>query len=269
MAIAESSVAEVEVFGVTYERFALAKLFQRLTNKYMIKSVLELPASGAKAMPSLYSLGFALANCKVTLVDANKDALVHWDELVLNDRLELIGNNDVDDLVVKGRHWDLCWNFVYLPTCPDPIQHLSRMAACTDKWLLAIHVNRHNVGFLSHRMVHRKYQIPWTHGDLKFFSPFSFGSYLRDLDYTEVKWGVVDCPPWPDSLGFRDLRLHRQGARELNWVSPYIDMLRQNRYPAWMKWVYGLERLPIPDWTKLPYSHLYYTLFRRNSATNS
>ncbi|MCX6639776.1 MAG: hypothetical protein NTW14_04755 [bacterium] len=262
MVVEAETKIEVEVFGVTYERFALAKLFERLVKRLKIKTVLEWPAAGAKAMPSLYSVGFALAGCRVTLVDADPEAVLQWDRLGLQKNLEVVTETDAIELSSSGRRWDLCWNFVVLPTSPDPIALVNRMAAAASEYLMFIHVNKHNVGFLSHKMVHRLNEIPWTHGDLRFFSPFSFRSFLRKLGFGKVKWGVVDCPPWPDSLGFRDLRLHRQGEYKLRWKSPYIDYLESGKFPSWFDWVYRLERLPIPAWMKLPYAHLYYTLIR-------
>jgi hypothetical protein len=121
-------------------------------------------------------------------------------------------------------------------------------------------VNRFNVGFNLHRTVHRFYKIPWTHGDVRLFSPFYTGKCLRRQGLSKIHWGVVDCPPWPDSPGFRDLRLHRQGDHPRWWVLPYIDYLQRGSFPGWMSWVYGGERLPIPNFMKLPYAHLYYAL---------
>jgi hypothetical protein len=109
-------------------------------------------------------------------------------------------------------------------------------------------------------MVHRLYDIPWTHGDVRFFSPYFTGTFLRQRGFKGVRWGVVDCPPWPDSPGFRDLRLHRQGNKLRRWVSPYVDHLQQGSFPTWMNFVYWGEKLPIPNILKLPYAHLYFAL---------
>ncbi len=50
---------ETEVFGVNYERFSVGRKLDRLAQKYNLRTILEMPAHGAKAMPSIYSLGFA------------------------------------------------------------------------------------------------------------------------------------------------------------------------------------------------------------------
>ena len=52
--------AEKEVFSANYERFSWGKEIRSFVDKYNIKTVCELPAHGAKAAPSLYSINFAL-----------------------------------------------------------------------------------------------------------------------------------------------------------------------------------------------------------------
>ena len=56
--------------GLDYERYALDKLFARLVREHDIQRVLEIPAKGEKAMPSICSLSFARLGCDVTLVNA-------------------------------------------------------------------------------------------------------------------------------------------------------------------------------------------------------
>lgn len=260
MAVDGEKTVEVEVFGVTYERYALAKLFARFVRKLQLRSVIEIPASGAKAMPSLYSLGFALAGSQVTLVDADPTGLEVWRELGLNNRLNAVSADQVEDALREGSRWDLCWNFAVLPSADMPREMLNRMIRLSFRYILFIHVNRFNIGFFMHRSVHRLWKVPWTHGDLRLFSPFQMARFMKKSGVKNIRWGVVDCPPWPDSPGVRDLRLHRLGERLVNWQSPYAHYLRSGNFPGWMKLVYAGERLPIPAWMKLPYAHLFYVI---------
>ncbi|MFH1862728.1 MAG: hypothetical protein ABH878_07945, partial [bacterium] len=237
------------------------RLFRRLAKRLSIHTVLEYPAWGVKAMPSIYSLGFALAGCQVTLVDAHDRGLQVWKELGLTDRLQLLSSSDFDSTQEAVRGWDLCWNFNLLPTVDQPQLWIERMAKFSRRWVLFVHVNRFNVGFGIHRTVHKLWRIPWTHGDTHFFSPFHVCNMVQQQDFTRIRWGVVDCPPWPDSLGFRDLRLHRSQNREREWSSPYAQALHHGDMPKWVKWVYLGERLPLPALLKLPYAHLFYVIF--------
>ena len=267
MAVNIDIPTEVEVFGVNYERYALQKLFKKLKKKLQLNSVIEMPASGVKAMPSLYSLGFALAGCDVTLVDADQEGLRIWQELGLDSRLTNLTRNQLDDQLKEGRRWDLCWNFMVIPAQDDPRLLIRRMKECSQGYLMLINVNRFNIGFTMHRTVHRLWKIEWTHGDLRFFSPLKTAQFLRKLGIKSTHWGVVDCPPWPDSLGFRDLRLHRLGDQAKKWVCPYADYLKKDQFPSWMKWVYFCEWIPIPSLMKLPYAHLFYIYGRVDHET--
>lgn len=268
MAVNGDIPTELEVFGVNYERYALQKLFIQLKKRLQLKSVIEMPASGVKAMPSLYSLGFALAGCDVTLVDADSEGLRVWQDLSLDNRLTTFTRDQLDDQLKQGRHWDLCWNFMVIPTQDRPEVLTRKMKECSHGYLMWINVNRFNIGFNMHRMVHKLWKIKWTHGDLRFFSPFKTAPFLRQLGVKSIRWGVVDCPPWPDSPGFRDLRLHRLGDRPKKWHCPYADYLKNDKFPSWMRWVYFCERIPIPLLMKLPYSHLFYIFGRVDHEAN-
>jgi len=261
MAVTGEIPVEREVFGVTYERYALQRFCARLVKKLHLRSVLEMPAGGAKAMPSLYSLGFALAGCRVALVDADAAAVENWGQLGLMDRLTLHTQAEVIEKGSAAERWDLAWNFAVLPLAEDPPGLLRRMSDL-GRWILVVNVNRFNVGFQLHRTVHRIYKIPWTHGDIRCFSPFRMRDLMKSAGFQEIHWGVLDCPPWPDSPGFRDLRLHRQGEKLRCWESPYVEHLREGKFPAWLKLVHWGERVPLPRVAKLPYSHLYYAYGR-------
>lgn len=260
MALNNDIPVEIEVFGVTYERYALARLFQRLKKRLELHSVLEIPATGAKAAPALYSLGFAMTGCDVTLVDADADGVKIWRDLGLDGKLTTLTADQVEEAMGEGQCWDLCWNFAVLPTEKDTESLIRRMAKASRKWLMFINVNRFNIGFGMHRAVHKLWKIPWSHGDLRFFSPFCTLRFLKNQGLKDPVWGVVDCPPWPDSPGFRDLRLHRMGDRTRKWVCPYVGHVRSGNYPKWITYAHFFEKLPIPDALKLPYSHLYYVI---------
>jgi hypothetical protein len=65
---------EVEVFGVTYDRYVLLQLHKIMTAELGLKRVLEMPSHGAKAAGSLYSIGFGLAGCQVELANPELEA---------------------------------------------------------------------------------------------------------------------------------------------------------------------------------------------------
>ena len=77
---------EVEVFGVTYDRYVMLQLHRILTQQLDLKTVVEMPSHGAKAAGSLYSIGFARAGCDVTLVNPELDMMYKWEEIGLQDK---------------------------------------------------------------------------------------------------------------------------------------------------------------------------------------
>ena len=50
---------EVEVFGVTYDRYVLLQLHKLLARSFDLRDIVEMPSHGAKAAGSLYSIGSA------------------------------------------------------------------------------------------------------------------------------------------------------------------------------------------------------------------
>ena len=101
---------EREVFGITYDRLRLDKTFEHLVKKYAIKTALELPAGGAKAMPSIYSLALARMGVDVTLFSPEPQGLAVWDRLGLPYKV-IEGDNPRETGLSSGSY-DLVWNFV-------------------------------------------------------------------------------------------------------------------------------------------------------------
>ena len=198
---------ETEVFGVNYERFSVGKKLDKLAKKYHIRSVLEMPAHGAKAMPSIYSIGFAKRVKHIILVNGNPKYASEWEKIGAKERVSWVKQEDICHTRFKDASFDFVWNFAYLPACKEPdllIDEMSRVS----------------------------------------------------------KTGFVDCPVWPDSLGFRDVRLHRMNLdfNKMDWEAPYVDMLKNGSFPIWMKLVYIVERLPLPKFLKSIYAHINYTI---------
>jgi hypothetical protein len=105
-------VAEIEGKGLDYERYALNKLFNKFIRTYQIRSVLEIPAKGEKAMPSIYSIAFGEAGCDVTLVNAEEKSMKAWQELGLNVAYQHC--EDLNNADIESGKYDLVWNFLYL-----------------------------------------------------------------------------------------------------------------------------------------------------------
>lgn len=253
---------EVEVFGVNYERFSVGKKLNKMAKKYNIKSVLEMPAHGAKAMPSIYSIGFAKTVEKIVLVNGDKKYKREWDKVGATPKVEWIQKKNIEKTSIAENSYDFVWNFAYIPLSKNPDQFIEEMKRISRKYICIFSVNAGNIGFPIHRLVHWKTGIPWTHGDIRYNNRHFIQKKMEAHGLKIVETGFADCPVWPDSLGFRDVRLHRENIdfEQINWVAPYTEMLAKNSFPLWIKLVYVIEKLPLPKFIKSKYAHINYTL---------
>jgi len=82
------------------------------------------------------------------------------------------------------------------------------------------------------------------------------------------EYGAIDSPGWPDPSGPRDIRLHRRFGNGKNeppkakpdWGVPFIEYVRTNNYPGWMKTIGKFDMALRKGVLKLPISHLFYVL---------
>ncbi|MDD5178600.1 MAG: class I SAM-dependent methyltransferase [Candidatus Nanoarchaeia archaeon] len=246
-----------EGFGMDYERYALIKLAERLVKKYKIKNVLEVYAYNEKSMPSLASIGFAIAGCDVTLIGASEKAKRFWDELNLK-----VNFLDKELKDIKDASYDLVWNFASLLTKENKEEIIKEMKRISKNKVLIVGVNGYNVGAPIHKLLHKLKKVPWTHGDKKFMYYWHARKLMKNEGMNKIDVGFVDCPPWPDTVGFRDMRLHKIKIDwdKVDWKVSTVDYIK-NGYPLWIKLVYVLERIPMLFHIKMLYSHLFYCVF--------
>jgi len=254
------AMIEREGFGIDYERYALNRLFKKMVRKHPIHQVLEIPAKGEKAMPSLYSVAFGEAGCKVTLVNAEEKSKPTWENLGLS--VAYRHCPDLNHTALANEAYDLVWNFQYLAKCRHKDALLAEMVRLSRRFIMYIAVNRYNPGFYSHRLAHRLFQIPWNHGNINFMNPHYVSKYFSNKNLKIVKTGVVDVPPFPDSLGIRDTRLHKKHMHlnTLEWESRTIQWMQSGKYPLLIRLLYLFEMIPLPFRVKLLAAHLFYVL---------
>ena len=253
---------EIEAWGVTYERYALGRELIKLKNQHSIQTVAEMPAHGAKAMPSIYSIGFGLAGAKVTLINGFETYSWCWKQLGLDDRVEFLTIDNIYHTNIPNNSFDLVWNFAYLPMEENHHKLIEEMKRMSKKYVAFFSVNYGNIGFHVHHTLHKVKKVPWTHGDVYYNRRGNIVRFMKRHGLKIVKKGYVDCPVWPDSLGFRDMRLHRDNISfdNVKWESPYIDNLVSGKFPLWIKLVYAWEKMPNFSFMKTLYAHINYVI---------
>jgi hypothetical protein len=256
---------EIEAWGVTYERYALQKEIQQLCRQLKIETVAEMPAHGAKAMPSIYSLGFGLLGKHVTLINGDEAYGRCWDQLGLGNRVQFLTVDNLYATGIPSLSFDFVWNFAYLSLAGAKDQLLAEMKRISKRYVAVFSVNYGNIGFHVHQAVHKLKKVPWTHGDVHYNKRKNVEELLRRHGLKIIRKGFVDCPVWPDSIGFRDMRLHRQQAHhaQVDWESPYVENLASDRFPLWVKLVYAWEKSPNPSFIKTLYAHLNYVVAKK------
>jgi len=253
---------EIESFGLNYERFSLGKKIKKFIKEYNINTVCELPALGAKAAPSLYSIDFALAGVKVTLVNGFKESLKFYEELGIKENVEIIRVDKTTNTCITDNKFDFVWNYAFIPTYKNKFSLLKEMKRISKRYVSIFSVNKKNIGFHLHRFAHWRTNIPWAHGDIKFHNPSYLKSFFKKIELKIIDVGVIDCPIWPDSVGFRDIRLHKNNItfNNVDWEVPYIDYLKKNKFPSWFKYIYFIEKLPMPLYMKNIYAHIFFII---------
>lgn len=257
-----SQEVEREGFGVSYDRHMLYYHQQVLARELTLASVLEMPSYGAKAAGSLYSVGFARAGCDVTITDMDEKMLVYWSRLGIEDRLTVLPVNNYEETSIENGSFDLAWNFVTFTDLPDKNAYIAEMARVSRRWVLLVACNNLQLGYPWHRVIHKFWNFPWNHGDTSFNYPWIVIRLFRNVGLRIFEAGTIDSPPWPDPVGFRDIRLHRRGATHVpfEWEVPAMHYIEEDRFPFWMHALRAYDLRLRKGWTKLGFSHLFYVL---------
>ena len=259
---------EVEVFGVTYDRYVLLQLHGILARQLALEHVVELPSHGAKAAGSLYSIGFGLAGCRVTLVNPEREMMYGWQELGIADKVNTLSDVDVYRSGFEDGQFDMTWNFVTWTELLDPPRYIQEMKRISKRYVMLVTCNNFQPGYPWHRFLHLIFGFPWTHGQVEYNHITRVKKLFRQSGMKIVEYGAIDTPGWPDPSGPRDVRLHRMyGAAGHNqyqekpkWAVPILNYIRTGEYPDWMKLLGKWDMLFRKGVFKLPLSHLFYVI---------
>lgn len=261
---------EREVFGVTYDRYVLLKLQHIFTRKFSLQKVLEMPSHGAKAAGSLYSLGFGLAGCDVTLVNPEQEMMAGWERTGISHRVNTKENVDVYHTGFDDNSFDMAWNFVTWTELSDPEKYLAEMIRVSGKYVFFVTCNNFQPGYPWHRLIHKVFGFPWTHGQVEYNHITRVKKMFRDAGLKLREYGAIDTPGWPDPSGPRDIRLHRKYGSQNpdddpdkpkpDWEVPILDYIENNSFPLWMRTLGVWDMTFRKGVKKLPMSHLFYVV---------
>jgi hypothetical protein len=236
--------------------------------------VLEAPLFGMAGVSGINSVALARVKCPVTLADDNPERLTGveriWDELSLPATFVRI--DDWARLPFADRGFDFTWNWAALWRLANPAAFLRELVRCANYLVFVAVPNPVQVGYqVRKRLVEpefvREVNERWT--DIRLIR-----HQLEELGVQILDQGVLDVPPWPDTvmpanellrrLGIRSRRLEGQFTGE-RWRWSTMDYYlghQPDLYNRVMKYAW-LEHLPLPWQAKQIWAHHRWVLARR------
>lgn len=264
-----------EGLGLVYERFVLNDLLNQARRRFGVTSVLEAPLYGMAGVSGINSVGLARSGCAVTLVDDSAERLSDigrvWSELNL--KPTLVQHADLARLPFADRSFDLVWSHAALWHVGDQAEALlGEMARVAQRAVLVAMPNRWQVGYLM-----RKYIVDkpfYTTIDERWVDMGRITRLLRAAGLQIEQTGVVDVPPWPDTVMPAAEFLQRLGVKNKSlqgrfqgsgWQWSTMDYYT-GKNPGLrdkvMRYAF-LERLPLPWQIKAVWAHHRFVIAAR------
>jgi hypothetical protein len=263
-----------EGLGLVYERFVLNDFLRDLQDQYAVESVLEAPIFGMAGVSGINSVALARAGAQVTLVDdhARRLAAVKgiWEELDLAARF--VHHTDWPHLPFPDGSFDLAWNWAALwhlsdgtpGTANRPAALLQELARVSARLVFVAMPNRVQVGYLLRKYILERDFVDYV--DEGWADISRVRRVLEDAGVRIVHQGVLDVPPWPDTvmpasqvlerLGIRSQKLQdrfRGDSWEWSTMAYYLGQ-QPDLYDRVMRYAW-LERAPIPWQIKAVWAH--------------
>ncbi len=260
-----------EGLGLVYERFVLNDFLLALRFEHGIETVLEAPLFGMAGVSGINSVALAQAGCDVTLVDEHAGRLAGvrriWDELALP--ATFVHHADWGHLPFPDGAFDLAWNWAALWYLDDPAALLRELVRVSRRVVFVAMPNRVQVGYLLRKYVLERDFV--EHVDESWADVGRIRRVLEEAGVRIVGQGVLDVPPWPDTvmpasevlakLGIKSKRLEGQFSGD-SWqwsTMAYYLGQQPDLYERVMRYAW-LDRAPIPWRIKAVWAHHRYLI---------
>lgn len=268
-----------EGLGLVYERFVLNDFLMALLDRFPVADVLEAPLYGMAGVSGINSIELARAGCRVTLVDDNDERLAGvariWRELDL--AATLVARQPMTSLPFADREFDLVWNWAALWYLPDAAALLRDLVRVSRRLVFVAMPNPVQIGYI----VRKRFVEPefFKTVDERWTRMREVKAVLQAEGVQIVEEGVLDVPPWPDTVMPAAQFLRKAGIRSKsldarftgrNWTWSTMDYylgkqpeLRERvlRY-AW------LDRLGLPWRLKSVWAHHRYVVGLRTTEAD-
>jgi hypothetical protein len=268
-----------EGLGLVYERFVLNDFLLALRQEHGIETVLEAPLFGMAGVSGINSVALARAGADVTLVDDHAGRLAGveriWGELDLP--AQFVHHTEWGRLPFPDDAFDLAWNWAalwYLPNgSPEgsekPVALLRELVRVSRRVVFVAMPNRVQVGYLLRKYLLERDFV--NHVDEQWADIGRVRRVLEGTGVRIVRQGVLDVPPWPDTvmpaaevlerLGIKSKKLEGQFSGDAwQWSTMAYYLGEQpDLYDRVMRYAW-LDRAPIPWRVKAVWAHHRYVV---------
>jgi hypothetical protein len=269
-----------EGLGLVYERFVLNDFLERLRRQYAIHSVLEAPLYGMAGVSGINDVELARAGVAVTMVDDTPERIegvqrIWREDLQLPVNLVCIGPGAWGRLPFLDRSFDLTWEWAGLWYIVDPAGLLRELVRTSRNLVFVAMPNNIQVGYWIRKLVIDR-DFFATHDE----SWTDIGRIRRILEAEGVEIieeGVLDTPPWPDTvmpanevlkrLGIRSQALEEQFTGEgWRWSTMAYYLNEEPDLRARVMKYAWLDHAPLPWRIKAVWAHHRYLVGRVATA---
>ena len=268
-----------EGLGVVYERLVLNDFLAALQKQYAIGTVLEAPLFGMAGVSGINSVILAQGGAKVTLLDDNAERLTGvqrlWGELGLPAQCLL--HQGWERLPFEDGSFDLAWNWAALwhlsggtsDAGERPAALLRELARVSRRVVFVAMPNRAQVGYLLRKYLLERDFVRYV--DEGWADIRRVRRVLESARVCIVREGVLDVPPWPDTvmpvadvlkqLGIRSKKLEgRFSAKSWRWSTMAYYLGEQpETYGRVMRYAW-LDHARLPWRLKAVWAHHHFLL---------
>ena len=266
-----------EGLGLVYERFVLNDFLEELRRRYALREVLEAPLYGMAGVSGINGYALAQKDVAVTLVDDVPERLAGVERIWREDLRTPVNLIGVDPhgwhaLPFADRSFDMTWCWAALWYIRNPAGLIQELVRTSRDLVFVAMPNNIQVGYWMRKLVI----------DQEFFATHDetwtdIGRIRRLLEGAGVQIieeGVLDVPPWPDTvmpanevlkrLGIRSKSLEAQFTGEgWQWSTmAYYTGAEPDLRDRVLKYAW-LDHAPLPWQVKAIWAHHRYLVGRR------
>ncbi len=255
-----------EGLGLVYERFVLNDFLLSLKGRYGFANVIEAPLFGMAGVSGINSVALSRIKTPVTLVDDDAERLAGvqriWRELGLSARFAQV--NDWSRLPFPDNQFELAWNWAAIWRLKEPAALLSELVRVSNKLVFVAVPNPVQVGYQVRKHIVEPEFV--NEVDERWTDIGMIRRTLEGMGVAILEQGVLDTPPWPDTvmpaaqllrkIGIRSKKLEGRFTGE-GWRWSTMDYYLGKDYDLYrrvMKYAW-LERWRLPWKIKQIWSH--------------